>query len=440
MLHAAHNGNSAEESAGRRNPIKQFAETGSVNILFPADHSDSRWRTFCKHGHNPPPNRLGRYGDVVVFNDLPEVTKTSEMAAYLNAAVSRADGTMEVCGSPGETANEPSLGRQFFMGGNSNSAQGSLNVDYPWSSYRNGMKITWLNANLEAPDQLRQRMAWALSQIYVVSSIGPGEPFAERWTVFYDIFVRNAFGNLRQILKEVMYSSLMAEFLTYLRNKGLAAAGNFPDENMAREMMQLFTIGLYELEPNGKPRLDSNGKRISTYSNDNVMSFARVWTGFDQQPWRSNIEYSHYGNWVDPMQMKPSWHDSNPKPGLNRTYIGDGFPLCSDLPAQSHLGPGATFKRLGSSSGLPTAFEAAGAGPWLTPSNSTSDLFDALCDADSVGTCTFPTEVQLDARIPCDGDECHVDTFDVIKLQHGSEVIFRSLSMISVHHGLNVIS
>ena len=65
------------------------------------------------------------------------------------------------------------------------------------------MKITWLNANLHAKDELRQRMAWALAQIYTVSSIGPGEPFAERWLTYYDIFVRNAFGNLRNVLKEV---------------------------------------------------------------------------------------------------------------------------------------------------------------------------------------------------------------------------------------------
>jgi hypothetical protein len=178
--------------------------------------------------------------------------------------------------------------------------------------------------------------------------------------------------------------------------------------SLVRVLLQLFTIGLYKLEPDGRPRRDAKGAKIATYDNDNVMSFARVWTGFDQQPMRSNIEKSHYGNWIDPMQIKAAWKDANPKPGLDGTYIGDYRPLCGDLPPRNFLQRGAIYQKLGAASGLPTRFEAPGEGPWLQPSNSSSQLYPQLCDADGRGACQFPYEVVLGAPLACHGVECEV--------------------------------
>ena len=93
--------------------------------------------------------------------------------------------------------------------------------------------MVWLNSVLEAPDTLRQRAAWSLSQIWVAASDGIGTMASEHWGAYYDIFVRNAFGNVRDILKQVAYNPIMSEYLTYKGNKGFAATGiSRPDENM----------------------------------------------------------------------------------------------------------------------------------------------------------------------------------------------------------------
>ena len=94
----------------------------------------------------------------------------------------------------------------------------------------------------QAPDQLRQRIAWALYQIFVVSDKSMKWNEIETWHAYFDIFVRHAFGNFRDVLREVAYSPMMATYLTFLENKGIAYDYSYPDENFAREIMQLFTM------------------------------------------------------------------------------------------------------------------------------------------------------------------------------------------------------
>ena len=140
----------------------------------------------------------------------------------------------------------------------------------------------WQNA-VEDNDQLRQRMAYALSQIVVVGA-GAGsdlqdEPLAMAY--YYDILLRNALGNYRDILTEVTYSPAMAIWLTYLHNqKANPRTGSVPDENYAREIMQLFTIGLVELELDGTPTAPGD---VETYDNDDVIGLARVFTGLSNK-------------------------------------------------------------------------------------------------------------------------------------------------------------
>ena len=146
-----------------------------------------------------------------------------------------------VCGSPGEVASDPELDDFFDI---ENEYLDSL-VER-WSH-----KTVWFNVALSANDQLRQRVAWALSQIFVVSpsQIGSGQTLKETYMAYYDIFVRNAFGNYRDIIKEVAYHPRMGEMLTYINNKGSHYEWHrkktmlFPDENFARELFQLFTTG-----------------------------------------------------------------------------------------------------------------------------------------------------------------------------------------------------
>ncbi|MEM9172074.1 MAG: DUF1800 family protein [Pseudomonadota bacterium] len=128
-------------------------------------------------------------------------------------------------------------------------------------------------------DQLRQRMLFALSQIIVVSENNFGRDRSHRFAYYMDNLYLNAFGNYRDILEDITYTPIMGDWLTYVNNrKADPATGRLPDENYAREILQLFSIGLLELNTDGTPRLQ-NGQTIDTYDNDDIVNLARVFTG-----------------------------------------------------------------------------------------------------------------------------------------------------------------
>ncbi len=183
------------------------------------------------------------------------------------------------------------------------------------------------------PDQLRQRMAFALSQILVVAdgagSDLSGQPLAMAY--YMDILTRGALGNYRDVLEEVTYSPAMATWLTYLRNeKANPAAGRSPDENYAREIMQLFTIGLVELQPNGEPRL-INGREVETYTNDDVQGLARVFTGL-------GLKGTGFRNGAaadamySPLQVFANFHETGEK-----TFLGLTIPANTTAEASIDL-------------------------------------------------------------------------------------------------------
>ncbi|VGO12099.1 hypothetical protein PDESU_00649 [Pontiella desulfatans] len=186
----------------------------------------------------------------------------------------------------------------------------------------NTKKIVWYQMAITAEDQLRQRMAWALSQIFVVGENGSNQAsYTGRWVTYYDIFVRNAFGNFRDILGEVTYSPHMGRYLTFDSNKKAdESAGTFPDENYAREIMQLFTIGLWELNQDGTPVLDAGGNLIPTYDNDDITEFAKIFTGLKRHPKRGNTENAD--NYIDPSLIRPDWHDLSQKTLLDGSVQG----------------------------------------------------------------------------------------------------------------------
>lgn len=131
---------------------------------------------------------------------------------------------------------------------------------------------------LTGPDQLRQRVAWALSQIDVVSEQTIGQ---SSWmTPYIQIFDRDAFGNFRNLLYDITVNPAMGE---YLNMRGNSKAN--VNENYAREILQLFSVGLNLLNPNGTVQRDSSGNPIPTYSQETITNFARVFTGWnlDQQ-------------------------------------------------------------------------------------------------------------------------------------------------------------
>jgi uncharacterized protein (DUF1800 family) len=184
-------------------------------------------------------------------------------------------------------------------------------------------KVVWFEAAINGEDQLRQRVAWALSQYFVIGEPGSNHPnTTERYLNFYDIFVRGAFGNFRNILSEVTWSPHMGYYLSYIDNrKADPSQGTFPDENFAREVMQLFTIGLWELNEDGTLELDNEGNAIPTYDNDDIAEFAKVFTGLRRPLDRTNIEI-FYGNYIDPMRIQSWRHDFSTKTLLDGSTLG----------------------------------------------------------------------------------------------------------------------
>lgn len=170
----------------------------------------------------------------------------------------------------------------------------------------------WLRAAMTGDDQLRQRMAFALSQIMVVSERSDLAGFPDALASYQDLLARDAFGNFRSLIEEVTLHPAMGRYLSMLGNQKPNAALNIrPDENYARELMQLFTIGLVELENDGRARLDAQGQKIPTYDLDTVKGFAHVFTG-----WTFGGSASWFQPSLDhrrPMQPFAEFHDTGSK-------------------------------------------------------------------------------------------------------------------------------
>ncbi len=194
----------------------------------------------------------------------------------------------------------------------------------------------WWQRAVHAPDQLRQRVAFALSEIFVVSDASDnlgGEAFGLTW--YYDMLQRNAFGNFRTLLEDVTRSPAMAIYLSMLRNqKPDPARGIYPDENYAREVMQLFSIGLNKLHPDGTLVLDTHGLPIPTYTQETISGLAHVFTGWSYASAETTPNFL-YGtrDMLTPLQMYESYHDTGDKRVLESWVIPGGASGESDLQA-----------------------------------------------------------------------------------------------------------
>jgi len=380
----------------------------NFEISFPGHHAMTSWEAGSTQNML---QYIGRAGDTIDFQDLPTSLQSETLAAAFNSVGE--NDYFEVCGSPGEVGNAPENGNQLSFYSHFQESQFTdLTFDNPnkkKSSDRHAKTTVWTMKALTANDQLRQRMAWALAQIFVAGIEGFGnKDMAEMWITYYDIFVRNAFQNFRDVLREVTYSPLMGAYLTYKKNSAYDHNNKYPDENYAREIMQLFTIGLYELHQNGSRILDGRGEAVSTYDNEHVMNFARVFTGFDEQLPRANIEKMKGSqNQIDPMRMRAEWHDVYPKPDLQGNYLGDGYPLCADLPVQSFLLKGAKYRFLG--------FTYDGSNALVLAQE--SGLYGALCAGHPV--CNFALSVELNSSLACHGSECNMDAARILKVSNG---------------------
>lgn len=180
----------------------------------------------------------------------------------------------------------------------------------------------WRNA-IEGRDQLRQRMAYALSQIIVVSDAPEAfETYPQAVGYVMDIYARNAFGNYRDILEEVTYSPAMGFYLTYLGNqKADPETGRMPDENYARELLQLFTVGLVQLRQTGEPKRNTVGDPVELYTNADITELAKVFTGLDfaEEQDGDDIEDVEPDVWALPMTVNPALHSPEAKSFLGLT-------------------------------------------------------------------------------------------------------------------------
>jgi uncharacterized protein (DUF1800 family) len=210
-------------------------------------------------------------------------------------------------------------------------------ANFDISSLHRAHVDAWLSNALGANDQLRQRVAFALSEILVISQAGPlGElPFAA--ADYYDMLTREAFGNFRVLLEDVTLHPAMGVYLSMLGNQKAQSGTNIrPDENFAREIMQLMSIGLVQLNMDGTPRLDAAGGRQSTYGQEAIQGLARAFTGWkwacpSTLPacdfYSAQAEYAPVTsfNQIKPMQLYSGLHETGTKQLL--AYSGAARPV-----------------------------------------------------------------------------------------------------------------
>ena len=201
--------------------------------------------------------------------------------------------------------------------------------DQRWGEYVN----IWFKTAISARDQLRQRVAFALSEIFVISAADGLGDEQQGLANYYDILVRNAFGNYRELIEEITLNPIMGEYLSMKGNHKPDPSQNLrPDENYARELLQLFSTGLVRLNQDGSEIIGADGIPAPTYDQDVIEGFAHVFTGWhfanaDDFRWPSSTDY------LSPMQPFEEYHDKGSKTLLNGFTVPAGNSARQDLQA-----------------------------------------------------------------------------------------------------------
>ncbi|MGL5017800.1 MAG: DUF1800 family protein, partial [Luteolibacter sp.] len=235
------------------------------------------------------------------------------------------------------------------------------NLTAPGSSTYTGtlMFRSWWKNAVTAPDQLRQRVAFALSEILVISENGPLNDTSDALSSYYDTLLHYglgdpafvpptgappADGNFHNLLKAVTLHPAMGRYLDMLRNdKPDPTTGRIPNENYAREILQLFSIGLYRQWPDGSLMLNSKGEPVPTYGQEEVVGFSHVFSGWGYHyageiNKTSNSITTAGTNWLLPMREIPRRHYIGPKRTLNNVVL-PGLPAIAGVavdPDASH--------------------------------------------------------------------------------------------------------
>ncbi len=199
--------------------------------------------------------------------------------------------------------------------------------EVPTEPYWNVFNYAWWQQAVTGEDKLRHRIALALSELLVISTNSDLGSYGFGLAAYYDIFLKNAFKNYRDVLREVTLHPCMGFYLSHLDNPKTNEEENIhPDENYAREIMQLFTIGLYELNRDGSRKVDASGNNIPTYDQNDIRELAKIFTGLGASAIKPNmyLEAPEFGigiylnDLTQPMKMYEEWHE----PGV-KTILGD---------------------------------------------------------------------------------------------------------------------
>ncbi len=193
------------------------------------------------------------------------------------------------------------------------------------------LQLQFFRNALAQPDQLRQRVAFALSQIMVTSGVDNARNYAMR--DYQQIFLDRAFGNFHDVLAAVTLSPVMGDYLDMVNNnKTNATAGTDPNENYAREILQLFSVGTYLLNADGTRQLDASGKALATYQLAEIKGFSRVFTGWTYPTVVGvNARNNNPRNYLGPMLAVDANHEFGTKVLMNGVVAPANMTMAQDL-------------------------------------------------------------------------------------------------------------
>jgi uncharacterized protein (DUF1800 family) len=193
------------------------------------------------------------------------------------------------------------------------------------------LQLQFFRNALRQPDQLRQRVAFALSQIMVTSGVDNARAYAMR--DYQQMFLDRAFGGFHDLLSSVTLSPVMGEYLDMVNNnKTNVAAGTDPNENYAREILQLFSVGTYLLNPDGTQQIDASGKPIPTYQLAEIKGFSRVFTGWTYPTVAgAAARNNNPRNYLGPMLAVDANHEFGTKVLMNGVVAPANLTMAQDL-------------------------------------------------------------------------------------------------------------
>src|SRR2546423_9209207 len=224
------------------------------------------------------------------------------------------------------------------------------------------LHVQFMTSALSRPDQLRQRVSWALHKFIVVAGRDMNNNEASWYAPYLQTIDRNAFGNFRQLLKDITLNPGMGHYLDMAGNSKAA-----PNENYAREIMQLFSVGTDLLNPDGTPVLDANGNRIPTYGQTEITNFARVFTGWVIPTTQvsvggaSNINTPDY---IHPMSFSNNLGANGPFDIAAKTLLnGQQLPACANC--TNNAANMAAYKNAELNAAIDNLFNHQNTGPFV---------------------------------------------------------------------------